>query len=235
MIWTRRLLVWLSSAALWGGCLLPVATPPLKLQVGPELSTVQGGSRNRRNGELHVSGSFTPLSVMRDKTERAVVFGIGYRYDSPRDGAPHGPELTMDVLVTRPKTRDHRGLRLWAHSAAAILFDTWTESTGGGLTFGLELESSSLRGGGFHEPMQVDNGTVYNGPAAVQATKGPSPALLPRKPALSGGVGVLHGEASWGAYVQATDVLGGPLSGWSVTAGLVLRLPAALALPYGLP
>ncbi len=198
-------------AAATSGCV--VAVPPSRLELGGGRS---GGPARAPDGSSSTVGSVrasvAPLQIDSRWRERSFDFGLGYMYDrdmsDDRGGGPpavslHGAFLEAGGLVVLERS-GNMVVSLGARGQGRVLVDPATDRVGPGMALQLSTEIVGFADGAW---------------------------------AASGGrgfaAGYSHGEGSMGLYVEGAYGSLDRQGLYSMTGGLVWRLPATIAVAIG--
>jgi len=139
------LALWLSLA----GCIpFPFATPPVQLEVGPEVRRVQRAVEPPLEVPLQLRLSVTPLSFRPEHLDRPLDFGAGFCLDAGR--APsRGGYLELSAI---PLSRPLEGglVRLLLRAQGRLLYDPVGERFGQGAAVQVVGELATFADGPFN-------------------------------------------------------------------------------------
>lgn len=206
----RRLLACVLVAAASSGCVL--AVPPSRLELGGGRSGGPGRGPDGASATVgSVRASVAPLQIDSRWRERSFDFGLGYMYDRDMfddEGGPpavslHGAFLEAGGLVVLERS-GNMVVSVGARTQGRVLVDPASDRVGPGMALQLSTEIVGFADGGW---------------------------------AASGGrgftAGYSHGEGSMGLYVEGAYGSLDRQDLYSMTGGLVWRLPATIAVVIG--
>lgn len=210
----RAVLVLVALGA--GGCLAPVAAPPLETTVsvgrvsGPGVSAGDEAAPSSAR-VLDIRSTFQPAQVMDRHQARRYDIGLGYFVqlddEEDLDFLRHGPYLEVGYNPWLKRRKRGGALRLSVHGSGELVLDTTDHMRiGGGASLAATFEAVGHARGAF---AFGDSGVAVAGAATGEGGLGLTVAVAYR---------VLEGE-SW----------------WTTTAGITVRTPSFAALAVGIP
>ena len=194
----------LASLALFAtGCLaLPVASPPVRLQVGSGARSLATDAFDEVDVPAQVRAGIHPLALFPSFLRRRADFGVGYLLDYGGSATLNGAYLEAGIKLLDHELGGGIG-RLHARAQARLIHaepeNAWGQA--GALQVGWEFVAFA------DAPFEGsdDNGGV---------------------------VGRCWGEGGVGVYLEGAYLRAGSLHGWTATAGLTLHAPASYGFAY---
>jgi len=226
----RPLLLSLAVALLGTGCFAaPWALPPARVTLGggaSSRSAAASAARHRQgDGVLSLRASVEPLQLVGEAMDRPLDFGVGYELETGPAGSVYGPFGEVGwVLYASPTGRDRSAPRGWGRLRPFGRGSGCT-SDGGCFRAAVRTRLASLRSD------EVTGGWLVGTQFSIETSSFVSSSFggasgNGRAGAAAGGVA--YGETGIGLYVDASH---GTLAGqtwWSLTGGLVVRLPISV-------
>jgi hypothetical protein len=188
------------------GCVaVPFALPPSQVTIGTGYRTVDRRGRQESDAPLQVRGAMHPFGFDPMLLGRNYDFGLGYMVDTGKAGQQHGGYFEVSGVIANQPVDGPNWLRLSGRAQLRVLFDSDSPRAG--------------RGGA----LQITG--EYAG-----FTSAPFTGFDRR----GGVVGYGYGETAFGLYVETAYGQSPTFDTFSVSGGVLLRIPALVGLAYGL-
>lgn len=185
------------------GCVaLPIATPPLQLAVAGGARSLRSDSIDDFDAPVQVRAAVHPLQLFPRLMNRVADVGVGYLLDYGANASVNGGYLEASVNALRSELGGGLG-RLSVGGQLRLIKVDPEDAWGQSVALHLAWEYSSFTDSDF------SNAT----------SKG-------------GSFGHSYGEVGIGVFLEGAWLRAGTLQGWTATAGLVVRIPAAYGIAY---
>ena len=193
-------------ACLWlllSSCVaMPVAVPPLQLQVGMGMRSLATKSFDEGDLPAQVRAGVHPLALFPRFIQRRADFGLGYLLDYGANATVNGAYLEASVNALNHELAGGLG-RLSLRAQARLVHADPEHAWGQAGAIQLGWDYVTFADADFDTT--TDDGGVF---------------------------GHTYGEAGFGLYLEGAYLRAGTLHGWTATAGLCLRIPAAYGIAY---
>ncbi|MGC4114460.1 MAG: hypothetical protein QM765_07585 [Myxococcales bacterium] len=188
---------------LLGGCVaMPFASPPMQLQVAGGIRQLDSDTIRDRDVPVQVRAGVHPLSLFPKLIQRRGDFALGYLLDYGTNTTLNGAYLEASVNMLTHGMSGGFG-RLSARGQARLIYAEPEQAWGQSGALQFAWEYVTFTDSDFENTN--DNGGAF---------------------------GHAYGEGGIGLYLEGSYLRAGTLHGWTATAGLTIRIPAAYGISY---